>query len=173
MASSELIQIQHGKGCGEMDFEQIKELISLVDATAITDLEIRDGEFCLRLRKREAVPAAGPGQRQEVGGLLAAAEPASRSGAQAPAAAPGDPSSLVEVCAPMVGTFYRAPAPAAPPYVDVGDVIVPGQVLFIIEAMKMMNEIEAEVQGVVRQILVESGEPVEYGQPVLLVEPKE
>ena len=71
--------------------------------------------------------------------------------------------------APMVGTFYRAPAQDAPPFVEEGDVVAPGQVLFIIEAMKMMNEIEAEFGGVVEKILVANGEPVEYGQPLMLV----
>lgn len=157
-----------------MDFKQIKELISLINATDITDLEIQDGEFSLRLRKREEVPSpAGPVALPELSSVSTPAEPVPGPGAQAPTAPPERLGSLVEVCAPMVGTFYRAPAPDAPPYVEVGDLIAPGQVLFIIEAMKMMNEIEAEIQGVVRQILVENGEPVEYGQPLLLVEPRE
>ncbi len=78
----------------------------------------------------------------------------------------------MEVLAPMVGTFYRAPAPDADPFVRAGDKVAPGQTLFIIEAMKMMNEIEAEVSGVIREILVENGEPVEFGQPLMLIDPQ-
>lgn len=79
--------------------------------------------------------------------------------------------NCVEVKAPIVGTFYRAPAPDAPPYVKEGDRVEKGQVLCIIEAMKLMNEIESEVSGIVRKILVQNGEPVEYGQPLFLIEP--
>ncbi|MFA5275771.1 MAG: acetyl-CoA carboxylase biotin carboxyl carrier protein, partial [Candidatus Omnitrophota bacterium] len=84
-----------------------------------------------------------------------------------------DKSSLktVEVKAPMVGTFYRAPSPEAPPYVEVGQVMEPGQVICIIEAMKLMNEIKSEIKGKILEILVDNAEPVEFGQPILLVEP--
>jgi acetyl-CoA carboxylase biotin carboxyl carrier protein len=88
---------------------------------------------------------------------------------EAPAAGPG--SGLVEVKSPMVGTFYRAPAPEAPPYVEVGSRVVKGQTLCILEAMKLMNELESEVEGVVRQVLVENAEPVEYGQVLFRIDP--
>lgn len=127
-----------------MEFEQIKELLVLVNSTDLTDFELEKGD--LRIRMRKGGPAA-----------------------QTPSAEPPS-SSLEEVAAPMVGTFYRAPGPDAPPFVQEGDVVSPGQVLCIIEAMKMMNEIEAEVSGVVRQILVDSGQPVEYGQALMLIE---
>ncbi|WP_172958224.1 acetyl-CoA carboxylase biotin carboxyl carrier protein, partial [Thermus scotoductus] len=80
-------------------------------------------------------------------------------------------AGCVEVRAPIVGTFYRAPAPDAPPYVEEGDRVEKGQVLCIIEAMKLMNEIESEVSGIVKKILVKNGEPVEYGQPLFLIQP--
>lgn len=127
-----------------MDFDQIKELILLVNATELTDLELEAGSVRLRIRKG----------RVENSPLL-----------------PPQPQvRLEEIRAPMVGTFYRAPAPDAPPYVQEGDIVLPGQVLCVIEAMKLMNEIEAEFRGVVRQVLVENGQPVEYGQVLMLLE---
>jgi acetyl-CoA carboxylase biotin carboxyl carrier protein len=85
--------------------------------------------------------------------------------------APKETAKTVEIRAPMVGTFYRAPAPEAPPYVEVGKVIEPGQVICIIEAMKLMNEIKSEVKGRILEILVDNAEPVEFGQPMFLIEP--
>lgn len=127
-----------------MDFEQIKALIQLVDSSGITEFELEGGDLRLRIRK-----ASTP--------------------AQPPAAVPPG-AQLEPVAAPMVGTFYRSPAPDAPPFVQEGDAVSPGQVLCVIEAMKMMNEIEAELSGVVRQILVADGQPVEYGQVLMLIE---
>ena len=133
-----------------MDLQQIKELILLVNSTGITELELEEGD--LRIRIRKSGQAAGP----------------------IPQAEPGVGSSrLEEIAAPMVGTFYRAPAPDAPPFVQEGDQVQPGQVLCIIEAMKVLNEIEAEVSGVVKRILAADGEPVEYGQVLMLIERQE
>ncbi|MCK9526244.1 MAG: acetyl-CoA carboxylase biotin carboxyl carrier protein [Limnochordia bacterium] len=139
-----------------MEFNQIKELISLVNSTDLTDVEIEKADFRLRIRKEQRQANPGPAQIVEE-----IAEPTAeyRDG-------------LIEVVAPMVGTFYRAPAPDADPFIRVGETITQGQTLFIIEAMKMMNEIESEVKGMVKQVLVEDGEPVEYGQPLLLIDPK-
>ncbi|NMB00925.1 MAG: acetyl-CoA carboxylase biotin carboxyl carrier protein [Firmicutes bacterium] len=147
-----------------MEFEQIKELISLVNSTDITDLEIEDGDFRLRIRQGQ-VGVSIPAQLTEQQYVTAPPVPVSPAPVE-------DGHGFVEVVAPMVGTFYRAPAPDADPYVQLGEQVSPGQVLFIIEAMKMMNEIESEVKGVVKQILVENGEPVEYGQPLMLIDPK-
>ena len=148
----------------DMDFQQIKELITLVNSTDIADVEIEDEDFRIRIRKErtEANFVAVPGVDQAAP-LLAESSPeqiVERNGA------------LVTVTAPMVGTFYRAPAPDADPFIQVGETITQGQILYIIEAMKMMNEIESEVKGVIKQILVENGEPVEYGQPLLLIDPQ-
>ena len=99
------------------------------------------------------------------------AAPAAEPQPQAKAEPQDDCPGCVEVRAPIVGTFYRAPAPDAPPYVKEGDRVEKGQVLCIIEAMKLMNEIESEVSGIVKKILVENGEPVEYGQPLFLIQP--
>lgn len=148
-----------------MEFSQIKELISLVNSTDITDLEIEDGDVRVRIRKAGPEPKSAP---REVTDTAAIPQPVSAPPQQAPEAR----GSLVEVLAPMVGTFYRAPAPDADPFVRAGDKVAPGQTLFIIEAMKMMNEIEAEVSGVIREILVENGEPVEFGQPLMLIDPQ-
>ncbi len=147
-----------------MEFAQIKELVALIDSTKVTELEIEQEGFKIRIRKEFSVQQSQtlPSYQQE----MPAADVAPRT-----SAAPPVSSGLVEFVSPMVGTFYRAPAPDAPPYIQVGDTIEEGQVLFIIEAMKMMNEIVAEGRGVVKEFLVENGQPVEYGQPVLLIEP--
>ncbi len=148
-----------------MEFLQIKELISLVNSTDITDLEIEDGDFRVRIRKGSTEAKPAPVQAVET--------------VKTPAPTPGAPEpardargNLVEVIAPMVGTFYRAPAPDAEAFIRVGEKVTQGQTLFIIEAMKMMNEIESEVSGVVKEILVENGQPVEFGQPLLLIDPQ-
>lgn len=146
-----------------MDFKQIKELITLVNSTELTRVEIEDGDFRLCLQREVKEVNVRPGPVREVVTPGEAVPPQ-------PAVEVRD--HLVEVCAPMVGTFYRAPAPDAPPFIQVGESITQGQILFIVEAMKMMNEIESDVSGVVKQVLVENGEPVEYGQPILLIEPK-
>ncbi|MCS6869029.1 acetyl-CoA carboxylase biotin carboxyl carrier protein, partial [Thermus sp.] len=110
-------------------------------------------------------PAPLPPAPAEAAPPPAPAEPPKRERAEEACA------GCVEVKAPIVGTFYRAPAPDAPPYVKEGDRVEKGQVLCIIEAMKLMNEIESEVSGVVKKILVQNGEPVEYGQPLFLIQP--
>ena len=140
--------------------KEIQKLVELTRAEGLAELEVSWGDIRIRIR-REAAPAA-PGDR---GGALAAAAPGrvelvSREGAR-----------LVTIEAPMVGTFYRAPSPEAPPYVNEGDLIKAGQVLCIIEAMKLMNEIESKVAGRIVKTLVDNAQPVEYGQPLFLVEP--
>lgn len=148
-----------------MEFKQIKELISIIDSTEILELEMENEGFKIRIRKERSVPGQIGERGREVPSeaVLDRSEPGLVfKGEKAP--------TLVEVRAPMVGTFYRASAPEARPYVLVGDVVAEGQVLFIIEAMKMMNEIEAEIGGTVKEILAENGKPVEYGEPLLLIE---
>lgn len=149
-----------------MDFKQIKELISLINTTEITDLELEQDGFKLRIRKEKKVlNLANPVTLPQI-------QPTSvMEASSVTSPEPHRDSGLMEFTAPMVGTFYRAPAPDAAPYIQVGDTIEEGQVLFIIEAMKMMNEIVAEGGGVVKEFLVENGQPVEFGQPVLLIDP--
>ena len=146
-----------------MDLRKLKTLIDLVAESGIAELEITEGEGKVRIVKFSqtvqpvAYPAAG-----------VAPVPV------APAAAPvADPAPAVpqghSVKAPMVGTFYRAPNPGAAPFVNVGQTVKEGEPLCIIEAMKLLNEIEADKSGVIKEILIENGEPVEYGQPLFII----
>ena len=146
-----------------MDLRKLKKLIDLVQESGIAELEITEGEEKVKIVKggHVSVSAAAPVQ------VVAAAEPrAPAAAAPAPAAeAPAGQEGHV-VKAPMVGTFYRSPSPDAKAFVEVGQVVKEGDTICIIEAMKLMNEIEADAGGVVKAILVENGQPVEYGQPL-------
>ena len=150
-----------------MEPKDIKELLEMVDAAQIAELEIEHGDFKIRIRKfaREAsLPVVETPFVPRPSEPQLTPAPQAQSQVQAPL-----PANVVEVVAPMVGTFYRAPAPDAEPYVKLGDTVDPGRVLVIIEAMKMRNEIESEYRGKVVEFLVENGEPVEYGQPLMRV----
>lgn len=145
-----------------MDFMQIKELIALIDATELTELEIEQDGFKIRIRKNPSMllPRQGTVADEIVSSELKGQfQVKSESG-------------FMEISAPMVGTFHRAPAPDVAPYIQIGDRIEEGEVLFIIEAMKMMNEIVAESSGVVKEFLAKNGQPVEYGQPLILIDPR-
>jgi len=158
--------VPQGKEAKRMHLEEIRELIKLLNETDVTEFSLESQGVKISIKKGK------------VGGApaLETSPPPVPSVATMPAA-PAEPEreerdeSLVTVVAPMVGTFYRAPAPDAPPYVEIGDTVREGQVLCIIEAMKLMNEIEAEVAGEIVDILVENGQPVEYGQPLFLIKP--
>jgi len=168
-----------------IDLDFLRGLIGAVDESGIDSLEISRGGTRIRISKtpppapvHAAAPlAAAPAHLQmppvhDVGlPRAAAAAPATGGAAEAPAAAPS--SSLVEIKSPMVGTFYRSPAPEAPSYVEVGSRVAKGQTLCILEAMKLMNELESDVAGVVREVCVENGEPVEYGQVLFRIQPAE
>jgi acetyl-CoA carboxylase biotin carboxyl carrier protein len=155
-----------------MDLRKLKTLIDLVSESGISELEVTEGEGKVRIVKNAppvyvqpstsyAPQYSGPAPAQ--GGALEA--PA----AGAPATpAPAAPQGHV-VTSPMVGTFYRAPSPGADPFVQVGDTVKEGQTICIIEAMKLLNEIESDMSGVVKEILVENGQAVEYGQPLFVV----
>ncbi|HXJ52166.1 MAG TPA: acetyl-CoA carboxylase biotin carboxyl carrier protein [Burkholderiales bacterium] len=149
-----------------MDLRKLKKLIDLVQESGIAELEITEGEEKVKIVKggHVSVSAAAPVQ------VVAAAEPrAPAAAAPAPAAeAPAGQEGHV-VKAPMVGTFYRSPSPDAKAFVEVGQVVKEGDTICIIEAMKLMNEIEADAGGVVKAILVENGQPVEYGQPLFIL----
>ena len=162
-----------------MDEREIKKLIRIVEESGIDELEVTRWGRSVRIVKR-AANGAEPGTAGTIyvgaGGVGASARPATGTpGTAGGGASTGAPASerpgLTIVRAPMVGTFYRAPSPEAPPYVESGDRVRKGQTLCILEAMKLMNEIESEQDGVVRAILAESGEPVEYGQPLFELEP--
>jgi acetyl-CoA carboxylase biotin carboxyl carrier protein len=152
-----------------MNLKEIRALLDLLREYGLTEVEIeRSGE---RVRVRREAAAAAPPGPAPAAAAPAMAAPAGQA-AQAAGAPPDDRRRhLVTVEAPMVGTFYRASSPDADPYVREGDAIKEGQVLCIIEAMKLMNEIESKVSGRVIRVLAENGQPVEYGQPLFLIEP--
>ncbi len=164
-----------------IDFNQLREFIEAIAKTDISELTIKEGDFELTVQKPTAevanatysiAPAPTPVIQQAITTPAVApvtAEPAPAPVEEAPPAKKTD--HLKAITSPMVGTFYRAPAPEEPPFVDVGDSVGNGQVVCIIEAMKLMNEIEAEVTGKIVEIAVENGEPVEYGQTLLWVDP--
>ena len=152
-----------------MDLRKLTTLIELVETSGIAELEIQDGEERVRITRSSAASS---------GHALAASLPqviavpaATAGGAAAPAApeaaAPADEGHVVK--SPMVGTFYRSATPGAKPFVEVGDAVQEGATLCIIEAMKLMNEIEADKSGVVKAILTENGQPVEFGQPLFVI----
>ncbi|HUP96982.1 MAG TPA: acetyl-CoA carboxylase biotin carboxyl carrier protein [Usitatibacter sp.] len=157
-----------------MDLRKLKKLIDLVQESGIGEIEITEGEEKVRITRQAAAapimmashamqPMAMPG------GMAGMIPGALATGPSAmPAAAPEPKGHALK--SPMVGTFYRAPSPGAPSFVEVGQSVSKGQTLCIIEAMKLLNEIESDVAGTVKAILVENGQPVEYGQPLFLIE---
>jgi len=152
-----------------MDLRKLKKLIDLVQESGIAELEITEGEEKVKIVKggMAAMVAAPPAV---AAAPAAAARPAMAPGAGAAPA--GEPAAAQEghvVKAPMVGTFYRSPSPDAKPFVEVGQAVKEGDTICIIEAMKLMNEIEADASGSVKAILVENGQPVEYGQPLFIL----
>ena len=155
-----------------MDLRKLKKLIDLVEESGIAEIEVTEGEEKVRITRSVAAPAvqtvyaAAPAP---VAAPAAAAQAASAPAAPAaPAAAPANHANAQK--SPMVGTFYRAASPTSDPFVEVGQTVKEGQTPCIIEAMKLMNEIEAEKSGVVKAILVENGTPVEYGEPLFVIE---
>ncbi|NLP61988.1 acetyl-CoA carboxylase biotin carboxyl carrier protein [Paraburkholderia sacchari] len=155
-----------------MDLRKLKTLIDLVSESGISELEVTEGEGKVRIVKNAPPVYVQPSPAQyaaPIAGAPLAAAPAPAAEVGAPAAtAPALPQGHV-VTSPMVGTFYRAPSPGADPFVQVGDTVKEGQTLCIIEAMKLLNEIESDAAGVVKEILVENGQAVEYGQPLFVI----
>ena len=146
-----------------MDLRKLKKLIDLVEESGIAELEITEGEEKVRICKNHQQAAGNGAGNPAVAVVPAAAAPAPV------APAPAAPEGHV-VKAPMVGTFYRASAPGAQPFVEIGQKVALGETLCVIEAMKLMNEIEADRAGTVTAILVENGQPVEYGEPLFVIE---
>jgi len=152
-----------------MDIRKVKKLIELLDESGIAEIEITEGEESVRISRyaQGAVAAAPP----PVTYAAPAPAPAAVASADGAAAAPKAPEEEgFEVAAPMVGTYYAAPSPGAAAFVQVGDRVQEGDTLCIIEAMKMMNQIEADVAGVIKSIRVQNGEPVEYGQTLFVID---
>ncbi|SRR5258706_5892471 len=152
-----------------MDLRKLKKLIDLVQESGIGEIEITEGEEKVRISRQIAAPQP-----------VIMTSPAMQAYATGPgASAPGALPAAAPIAAqpaghtlksPMVGTFYRAPSPGAPPFVEIGQSVSKGQTLCIIEAMKLLNEIESDFSGTIKAILVENGQPVEYGQPLFLIE---
>ncbi|MEA5618928.1 acetyl-CoA carboxylase biotin carboxyl carrier protein [Cronbergia sp. UHCC 0137] len=175
-----------------LDFNEIRQLLATIAQTDIAEVTLKSDEFELTVRKavsfNNQIPPLG---QATVGGVLgsvltsvptgnnagsasldvATGRDNSGGGSQAPLSVNVSSTKFVEVSSPMVGTFYRAPAPDEAAFVEVGDRVRSGQTVCIIEAMKLMNEIEAEVSGQVMEILVQNGDPVEYGQPLMRINP--
>ncbi len=149
-----------------MDIRKIKKLIELLEESGIAEIEIKEGEEAVRISRMPTGNAVVHAMPQIAAAVPAEAAPAAAASVEA---AKPRPNEHV-VTAPMVGTFYAAPTPGAKPFVDIGDEIKVGQVLCIIEAMKMMNQIEADRPGRVTSIMARNGDPVEYGQPLFVIE---
>ncbi|MEE1902207.1 acetyl-CoA carboxylase biotin carboxyl carrier protein [Pseudomonas asiatica] len=154
-----------------MDIRKVKKLIELLEESGIDELEIKEGEESVRISRHSKTPAAqqyfapAPVAAAPVAAPVAAAAPAAE--AAAAAAAPALKGTVIR--SPMVGTFYRKPSPTSPNFAEVGQSVKKGDTLCIVEAMKMMNHIEADVGGVIDAILVEDGQPVEFDQPLFTV----
>jgi len=149
-----------------MNIKEIKEMICLMNENGLVELEIEKEGMRIRLKK------TGSGMEDFSGPIVVEREkiptPAHKEAGEPSANAP---EKSIEIKAPMVGTFYRAPSPEAPAYVEAGQTVEVGQVICIIEAMKLMNEIKSEIKGKVLEVLVENAEPVEFGQALFLIEP--
>ena len=151
-----------------MDIRKIKKLIELLESSGMTEIEITEGEESVRISRQTAMYFPPPAQ-EPFPAATAGSPPPAPAAVEGEAAAIPAPSGY-RVTAPMVGTFYRSPAPDASPFVEVGQSVKEGDVLCIIEAMKMMNQITAERDGTVKAIEVENGEPVEFGQTLMVLE---
>ncbi|WP_295863898.1 acetyl-CoA carboxylase biotin carboxyl carrier protein [uncultured Neisseria sp.] len=151
-----------------MDLRKLKKLIDLVEESGIAEIEVTEGEEKVRITRTTA--AAAPVYAAPAPAAAAPVAAPAAPAAAAPAAAPAARDLSNAQKSPMVGTFYRAPGPNAAAFVEVGQQVKVGDTLCIIEAMKLMNEIEAEKSGVVKEILVENGTPVEYGEPLFIIE---
>jgi acetyl-CoA carboxylase biotin carboxyl carrier protein len=154
-----------------MDIRKVKKLIELLEESGISEIEISEGEESVRISR---YPKPGTVTTTVAPVAAPAPSPAPTAASGAAAAAPAEPAAPPvrgqQVTAPMVGTFYSGPAPGSKPFVEIGTEVKPGDTLCVIEAMKMMNQIESEFAGRVVSILVENGSPVEFGQPLFVIE---
>lgn len=158
-----------------MDFKQIQELIKIVNKSNIGELSIEEKDFKITIRQKEepvqnflTAPAAS---YSALPPAPAAPAPAISSPAEIKAPVISKTDNFITIKSPMIGTFYRRPSPDKPIFIEVGDEVVPGKVVCIIEAMKLFNEIESEVTGKIVKVLIEDASPVEYDQPLFLVDP--
>ncbi len=163
-----------------MDLKEIKAVIDLMTKNGLTEFELEKGDVKLRVKRgpcgewtTSAIPAVQATGTQPLPQIIvapAATAPAAGAGASTPP--PATDASLSQIVSPMVGTFYRSPAPDQPPYIDVGQEVTEETVVCIIEAMKVMNEIKAETSGVIVEVLGQNGKPVDFGKPLFSVRPK-
>ncbi|HEY4335397.1 MAG TPA: acetyl-CoA carboxylase biotin carboxyl carrier protein [Puia sp.] len=161
-----------------MDFKQIQELIKMINKSNIGEVSIEEKGFKLTIKQKEEPVQqliAAPIHAQPMAAMaaqVAAPQSAAAPAADKPAKAPEAPAgNTITIKSPMIGTFYRSPSPDKPSFINIGDEIAPGKVVCIIEAMKLFNEIESEISGKIVKVLVEDASPVEYDQPLFLVEP--
>ena len=154
-----------------MDLRKLKTLIDLVSESGVAELEITEGDDRVKIVNRVgAAPVAAAAPAVIATPVVASSAPAAAPAVAAePAAAPVAAEDTRTINSPMVGTFYRAPSPGAKPFADVGQKVKAGDTVCIIEAMKLLNEIETEYDGVIKEILVETGQPVEFGQPLFVI----
>ncbi|MCD5994332.1 acetyl-CoA carboxylase biotin carboxyl carrier protein [Pseudomonas sp. CDFA 602] len=150
-----------------MDIRKVKKLIELLEESGIDELEIREGEESVRISRHSKTPAQPYYAPAPVAAPVAAPAPAAAPVAAEAPSAPKLNGHVVK--SPMVGTFYRTPAPTSPAFVEVGQTVKKGDTICIVEAMKMMNHIQAEASGVIESILVENGQPVEFDQPLFTI----
>ena len=155
-----------------MDIRKVKKLIELLDESGIAEIEITEGEESVRISRYAQGAPAAPVATQIAAPAPAPAAAAAPAAVETPPAAEPEEDGF-EVTAPMVGTFYSSSSPGAAPYVQVGDRVNEGDTLCIIEAMKMMNQIEADVSGVVKSIRIQNGEPVEFGQTLIVIDQRQ
>jgi acetyl-CoA carboxylase biotin carboxyl carrier protein len=152
-----------------MNLSEIKQLIEIVNCSDLQETIIEEGEFKVTLRRFSSAVTPLPAVAAPAPAVQAAPTPQQSA---APAAPKNEAvSGLIDICSPIVGTYYQSPSPDSPPFIALNDTIKKGDVLCIIEAMKLMNEIEAEVSGTIVEILVENGQAVEYDQPLFRVKP--
>ena len=156
-----------------MNLKDIKGIIDLMKKNAVSEFEMEEGDFKIKLKRAPGKPHKGEvGVAQEGPAIVTAPVVAPAVPAPAPATPALEPvAEGLEVKSPMIGTLYRRPSPDSDPFVEVGTAVAPDTVVCIIEAMKVMNEIKAEVKGVIAEVLVEDGKPVEYGQALFRIEP--
>ena len=160
-----------------MDFKQIQELIRMINKSNIGEVTIEEKGFKVSIKQKQdapqhIVPAQAPVYTQPPSVQAAPGSSASAPSVEKPKTTPEpSPSTLITIKSPMIGTFYRSPSPDVPSFVNVGDEVTPGKVVCIIEAMKLFNEIESEVKGKIVKVLIDDASPVEYDQPLYLVDP--
>lgn len=163
-----------------MEYKQIQELVKMINKSSISELSIKDGDFEITIKQESAAPGAtvysavppvavAAPMAMPMNAPVAAPAAAPAATNEVPAAAPSS-DKLHTIKSPMIGTFYRSPSPDKPTFVSVGDEIKPGQTICIIEAMKLFNEIESEVSGKVVKVLVDDSSPIEYDQPMFMIE---